>query len=104
MNNKNLNKLITESLAIEEKEAKEAGALGYMARVLTQATLPHKKVEENQFKRSNGVLTLSIMAPEEVGLPYGTIPRLLLSWLTTEAVKTKTPELVLGKTLNEFMS
>ena len=38
-----------------------------------------------------------------MGLPYGTYPRLLLTWLTTEAVRTKTPELVLGPTLSGFM-
>lgn len=45
MNQNNLNKLISEALAIEEKEAYEAGALGYMARALVQATVPHRKVE-----------------------------------------------------------
>jgi Plasmid encoded RepA protein len=104
LNSKNLNKLVDEALAIEVEAAKEAGAIGYMARVLTRATLPHKKVEGSQFKRSNGVFSLSVLAPEEVGLPYGTIPRLLLSWLTTEAVRTKTPELILGHTLSEFMT
>jgi hypothetical protein len=44
MNGKNLNKLITEALEIEAEAAKEAGAIGYMARVLTQATMPHKMV------------------------------------------------------------
>jgi hypothetical protein len=44
MNSKNLNKLISEALAIEVRDAKEAGALG-MARSLVQATLPHSKVE-----------------------------------------------------------
>lgn len=39
MNNKNLNKLISEALIIETEEAKEAGAIGYMARALVQATI-----------------------------------------------------------------
>lgn len=103
MNNKNLNKFITEALAIEAEAAKEAGAIGYMARVLTQATMPHKKVIGSEFERFNGLFTLSILAPSKIGLPYGTIPRLLLSWLTTEAVRAKSPELVLGHTLSSFM-
>ena len=103
MNNKNLDKLITESLAIEAQSAKEAGAIGYMARVLTQATIPHKKVISNEFERSNGIFTLSILTPSKIGLPYGTIPRLILSWLTTEAVRTKSQELILGHTLSSFM-
>jgi len=45
-----------------------------------------------------------MLARSEVGLPYGSIPRLLMAWLTTEAVKTKNRELVLGHTLSEFMA
>ena len=36
-------------------------------------------------------------------LPYGNIPRLLLAWLCTEAVRTRSRELVLGRSLSEFM-
>lgn len=103
MNNKNLDKIITEVLSIEAESAKEAGAIGYMARVLTQATIPHKKVLGNEFTRTNGVFSVSILSPAKIGLPYGTLPRLLLSWLTTEAVRKKSPEIVLGHTLSGFM-
>ena len=103
MNRKNIDKFITEVLAIEAEEAKEAGALGYMARALVQATMPHKATEANEFTRSNGAFTLSILAPAKIGLPYGSIPRLLLAWITTEAVKTKERTLCLGNTLSAFM-
>ena len=36
-------------------------------------------------------------------LPYGNIPRLLLAWVCTEAVRTQRRELVLGRSLYEFM-
>lgn len=71
--------LINQALAIEDESALEAGALGFMARAMVQATLPHKKVAGNEFSRVNGNYTLSIMTPSVIGLPYGTIPRLLLS-------------------------
>jgi len=103
LNDKNLDRLISEALAIEAEEAKEAGALGFMARVLVQATMPHRQVDGNEFTRTNGAFTLSLMAPIKVGLPYGTIPRLLLAWLTTEAVKTGERELVLGDSMSAFM-
>ena len=103
MHPKKINELITEALAIEAEEAKEAGALGYMCRSLVQATLPHKSVKGNEFSRTNGTFTLSLMAPSSIGLPYGTIPRLLVAWLTSEAVKTKQRELVLGNSLSEFL-
>jgi hypothetical protein len=103
LNNKNINKLITEALAIEAQAAREAGALGFMARALVQATMPHRKTEGNEFERRNGAYTLTMMSPSRIGLPYGSIPRLLLAWITTEAVKTKERELVLGNSLSEFM-
>ena len=104
MNNKNLEKLVTEILAVEAEDAREAGALGYMARALVQATLPHSKTFGHEFKRTNGVFKLTILADSEIGLPYGSIPRLLLSWISTEAVRTKDRNLILGKTLSSFMS
>ncbi len=104
MNNQYLNQLITEALAIESRDAKEAGALGFMARALVQATLPHSKIETNVFKRQNGSFKLTLLADPDVGLPYGSIPRLLLAWITTEAVKKKSREITLGHTLSNFMS
>lgn len=104
MNQKSLNKLIKEALAIEAREAIEAGALGYMGRALVQATMPHKKTSGNEFVRKNGAFTLIMLSPSEIGLPYGAIPRLLTAWITTEAVKTKQRELVLGGSLSGFMA
>lgn len=103
MRPKDLSKIVDEALAIEVQEAREAGSLGYMARVLVQATMPHKKVEGDVFERRNGAYSLAMVAHPRVGLPYGAYPRLLLAWLTTEAVKTRSHELVLGPTLSGFM-
>jgi hypothetical protein len=103
MNKKNLEKFIQSALAVELEEAKRAGMLGYMARALTQATLPHSKVIGNEFKRNNGLFKLTITVDSEIGLPYGSIPRLLLAWMATEAIRTKSRHLVLGKTLSSFM-
>lgn len=95
--------LITEALAIEVEEAKAAGALGFVARALAQATLPHRKAEGAHFERRNGNFTLTLLAPPRVGLPYGSVPRLLLAWLSTEAVKTRSRELELGDSMSAFM-
>ena len=95
--------LIADTLAIEAESAQTAGALGFLARAMVQATLPHKKVAGNEFERKNGAYTLHLLAPAKVGLPYGTVPRLLLAWLTTEAVRTQNRELFLGDSLSHFM-
>ncbi len=99
-----LDKLVRQALMIEEEEAREAGAVRFMARAMTQATMPHKATPDNEFKRRNGSFTLSMLAPSDIGLPYGSIPRLLVSWITTEAVRTKSPILELGPSLSAFMA
>lgn len=104
MNETQITELAKIALAIEAEEAKEAGTLGYMARVLTQATMPYRSQASTQFTRRNGAFTLSITALSPEGLPYGSIPRLLLSWMTTEAVRTQQPVLELGPTLSAFMA
>jgi hypothetical protein len=40
---------------------------------------------------------------QSYGLPYGTIPRLGLLYITTTAVRTKSRRIELGKTLNDFI-
>ena len=38
-----------------------------------------------------------------IGLPYGTKPRLVMAFISSEAVKTKNREILLGKSLSQFM-
>jgi len=101
---KTIDSLVNRAFAIENEQAQEAGSLGFMARAMVQATLPHRKVNGTLFKRVNGNFTLSIgQADPDIGLPYGMIPRLLLAWATTEAVRTKNRELELGTSMSAFM-
>lgn len=95
-------RIAQEALAIEREEAQRAGALGYMARIMVQATLPHRNPKTQVFQRHNGPFTLSLMSPE--GVPFGRYPRLLLAWITTDAVRTKEPVLHLGDNLSGFMA
>lgn len=82
----------------------------FMARQLVQATLPHKNPGNvPAWSRKNGDLTLTIRPGWDekkkklIGYPYGTIPRLLLFWITTEAIRTKSPRIELGDSLSQFM-
>jgi Plasmid encoded RepA protein len=79
------------------------GELAYLARVMVQATMPHSQTDEQVFVRQNGDLRLRMVGDPEYGLPYGAYPRLLLAWMTTEAVRTKDPRLELGHSLGSFM-
>ncbi len=103
-NTEDLDKLVRQAFMIEAEEAQQAGAIRFMARALTQATMPHKATADNEFTRQNGRFTLTMWSPRQVGLPYGSIPRLLVSWVTTEAVRTKSPVLELGPSLSAFMA
>jgi len=82
----------------------------FMARQLVQATLPHKNPGDVPvWTRKNGNLTLVVQpgwntkTNQSFGYPYGTIPRLLLFWITTEAVQKKSKRLELGDSLAGFM-
>ena len=82
----------------------------YMARQLVQATLPHKNPGDVPvWTRKNGRLTLVIQpgwntkAGKSLGYPYGTVPRLLLFWITAEAVLKKSRRIELGRNLTDFM-
>lgn len=98
-----INKLVSEYLAIEAESAKEAGMLAFMARSMVIATLPHSKPDDFVFQRKNGDYILTMMANPKFGLPYGSLPRVLLAWITREAIRTKSPVLHLGKTFSEFL-
>lgn len=95
--------VIETSLLIEAEDAKSAGALGFMARALVLATMPYKDPKSDVFKRVNGDFSLRIIAGYEGGVPYGIYPRLLMSWVATEAVRTQSPIIELGDSLNAFL-
>jgi len=108
-----IEKIISNSIAIEAEDAKETGRLGFMARALIQATMPHSDPGDiSSWQRVNGNFALFIQSglrhgkkePIPIGLPYGCIPRLLLAWISSEVVKKKERTLILGQTLSEFLS
>jgi len=89
-------------LCLESKDALTAGTLGFMPRLFVLTTLPHSRPDSHRFERVNGRHSVGMSAPRRVGLPYGSYPRLLLAYLTTEAVRTKSPQIGLGATPNDL--
>jgi len=78
--------------------------MGFMARLLTLCSLPRTNPGTLlQYKRQNGPYKLIMIAGGDNKLPYGNLPRLLLAWVSTEAVRTKERKIVLGNSLTAFM-
>ena len=78
--------------------------LGFMARLMALCSLPRTNPgNQHQYKRVNGPAKLILSRTGEYKLPYGNLPRLLLAWISTEAVRTQSRELILGDSLSEFM-
>ena len=78
--------------------------LGFMARTMALCSLPRTNPGNRlQYKRVNGPYTLIMTATGDHKLPYGNLPRLLMAWLSTEAVRTQSREISLGDSLAEFM-
>lgn len=88
--------------------------IGYLARVFAQTSLPYRNPGDGLpvWQRRNGGLILSVQPGpptvgaggtlRPIGYPYGTIPRLLLAWLSTEAVRRKERVIPLGESLSDF--
>ncbi len=103
--------------AAEEIQAQEPtnDEKAYLTRYMVQATLPHRSPVGNPpfWSRTNGNYTLVIrpgIAKDRatrkvtsIGYPSGTIPRLLMFWITTEALRTGARRLELGGSLAKFM-
>ena len=90
--------------AVNDISINRSDEIGFVCRSMVAASMPHSKVSGIQYKRTNNNFTLTIIGNEEAGgLPYGTYPRLILSWLATEVVKTQSREILLGASLSSFM-
>ena len=78
--------------------------LGFMARTMALCSLPRTNPGNRyRYVRRNGPYTLVMSADGLYKLPFGNLPRLILAWVCTEAVRTGRREIVLGKSLSDFM-
>lgn len=87
--------------------------LRFVTPQVASTSLPYKDPKDVKiWTRRNGNLVLTVTPgtipdendeARELGLPYGTIPRMGIAWMCREAVRTQNPELELPKSLAEFM-
>jgi hypothetical protein len=107
----NSERKLLENSTLIHGTAADAKDAAYLARELVQASLPHSNPGDMPlWTRRNGDVTLAIQpginmhTGKSYGYPYGTIPRLLLFWITTEAIRIQSRRLNLGHSLNGFMA
>ena len=66
--------------------------LGFMARLLALCSLPRTNPGNRwRYIRQNGPYKLIMISGGDTKLPFGNLPRLLLAWVCTEAVRTQSP-------------
>ena len=93
--------------------ASEDGEIGFLYSGWAQAALPHKRLSDNgHWQVQTDRVTLIVqpgirVSPEgaatHVGVPYGSRARLILLYLQTEALRTKSREIELGRSLHDWL-
>jgi Plasmid encoded RepA protein len=98
--------LIRAAEDIELQDAWGAKSVRFAGRCFVQVHLPHSIRNIDQFRpyqRESGNFFLEVKPDSQFGLPYGTIPRLILIWIADEVRRTKQQVLFLGDNLSKFM-
>lgn len=96
-------------MAVDMRQEPDAFDTAYMARQLVQCTLPHSDPGNVPiWTRRSGLLTLAIRPyvdrkTNKALYPYGSIPRLLMFWIVTEATQKQSRRIQLGSSLDSFM-
>lgn len=83
----------------------------YLHGILCQLGLPRSRVDGDTFERRSGNASLRLKAGElwdgqqwrSQPLPYGVKPRLALVHISSEAVRTGSPEIEVGRSVREFL-
>lgn len=87
----------------------EQQRIGIMHAGFAMTALPHKEIEATQWVRDGGGVRLLIESGNDsrlqpVGIPYGSIARMILLYLQTEAVKTRSRDIELGRNMNQWLA
>jgi hypothetical protein len=86
----------------------EDGRFGITHAGFAMTSLPHKRIEEHLWRREGHRTTLLVESGRDrrgnlMGVPYGSFARLILLYLQTEAVRTGSPEVELGRSMKSWM-
>ncbi len=86
----------------------EEGAPGYVHAGFAMTALPHKRIQAPEWVRDGADIRLRIESGKThggtaVGVPYGYVARLILLYLQTEAIKTRSREVELGRSMHSWL-
>ena len=71
---------------------------GFLGRTMALCSLPRTNPGDRiRYVRRNGPYTLVMTTAGINKLPHGSNPRLILAWVCTEAVRTQSRDIVLGR-------
>ena len=89
--------------------AEEEGKTGITHAGFAMTSLPHKRIAAPLWRRDSPQTTLLVEAGRDrqgnfIGVPYGGLARLILLYLQTEAIRTGSPEVELGRSMKSWMS
>jgi hypothetical protein len=100
-------------LLVHSNPNQRAVERGYLARELVQCTLPHRDPKTDTYFREDGKFVFMIEAGtnpftrQKLGLPFGLLPRLLMLFVNTEAVRIQGAEdpftISFGHSVNEWL-
>jgi hypothetical protein len=92
----------------------EENSIGFLYSGWCQAALPHRRLENDagwQIESERmalvvepGMRPTSTGKPEPVGVPYGSRARLIMIFLQSEAIRTQSREIALGRSLREWLT
>src|SRR5690349_6718768 len=88
--------------------SEERSGLGITHAGFAMTSLPHKRIDDAVWERQGYQTTLLIESGRTrqktlIGIPYGSVARLILLYLQTEAIRTGSPKIVLGRSLNRWI-
>lgn len=109
MHSKRESKIINLAGELTEIPLNQTKTLSFMSRLLVIVNLPYRDpgIEARNWWRVNGSVSINITPGYEgnksLGIPYGSYPRLIIAYLITQAVKTQSPIINLGRSFREFL-
>jgi hypothetical protein len=102
----------TDRLCVEaayEVLSDEESRVGVVHAGFAMTALPHKRIVQPVWERDGGQVKLLVesgldIRKQPIGVPYGSIARMILLYLQTKAVRTRSREVELGTSMNAWLT